>query len=88
MVLTLTPTFNWETSTDPDDDAVTYDVYLSIIDEPLELFPNASDLTNTSYQVADQQALHPSTVYRVQIKAKDGKGGETLSNILQFETTN
>ena len=77
------PEFSWNAATDPDGDMVTYTIYLEAgqgIDPTTEI---AADITATSFTPEE-----PFLVYRDyswKVVAKDGKGGETSSQIFEFE---
>jgi len=79
-----TPTFNWETATDPDGDTVTYDFYLDNEADPTTLV--AEDLTDTTFAVPDSMALSLVRGYSWKVVAKDGQGGETSSEVFSFTT--
>ena len=76
----LTPTFSWNISTDPDGDAVKYDVFLALGDEEEGLV--ASDLTTATFTLTEK--LDMALGYEWRIVAKDGKGGETSSETFSF----
>lgn len=72
----------WESSTDPDGDAVTYDVLLSTNADPTTVI--SSDQTGTTYG----PTLTNGTTYYWKVVAKDGKGGTRESAVWSFTTLN
>ena len=76
------PTFNWNAASDPDGDAVTYDLYLDTGATADELY--AENLTNTTFEVTERLALLENYVWRV--VAKDSKGASTSSTTHSFDT--
>ncbi|MEO9076336.1 MAG: hypothetical protein ABI263_03460, partial [Gelidibacter sp.] len=42
----LNPTFSWNSTTDPDGDAITYDLYLDTVNPPKTLLVESSSETN------------------------------------------
>ena len=76
------PNFNWEASTDPDGDSVTYDFYLDKNPDPSTLV--AADLGSPSYSAFEQ--LNFLSQYFWKVIAKDGNGGVTSSTIFSFTT--
>lgn len=75
------PTLSWS-CTDPDGDALTYDVYLDTNSTPTTLLTQNS--TSTSYTIT--QALNYNTTYYWKVVAKDGKGGVTAGPVWSFTT--
>jgi outer membrane protein assembly factor BamB len=82
----LTPTLRWDESTDEDGDDVTYDLYLGRDEENLEEEPvvKVSDLGTNSYDFEEQ--LDYEMTYYWKVIAKDGRGGETSSDVWSFKT--
>jgi hypothetical protein len=78
----LMPMLAWEASDDPDGDPVTYDVYLDGSVNPSTKL--VSDLNDTSFEIIS--ALSLNTVYFWKVVAKDGKGGESVSETYEFTT--
>ena len=78
----LMPMLSWEPSTDPDGDTVTYDLYLDMNTDPSTKL--AADLTDTSFEIT--AALTLNTLYYWKVVAKDGKGGESVSETYEFTT--
>lgn len=68
-------TYNWSDATDPDGDAVTYDVYL-LMDTSSKPFKIAQNLTVSQYTTS---ISFLGTLRAMIVVAKDGKGGETTS---------
>lgn len=79
--VSLTPTFVWEASTDPDGDSVVYDVYLGNSSPPSTKI-NALDVTAT--QFIRTTSLAPNSEYYWQVTAKDASGNSTQSDIWSF----
>jgi hypothetical protein len=77
--VSLTQSFSWSCS-DPDGDALKYDVYVGITSNPSKV---SIDQTKQNYPVA---GLRNKTKYYWKIVAKDGKGGETVGDIWTFTT--
>lgn len=69
---------NWNATTDPDGDVVTYDVYL-MDNVYVSKFKVAENLSSTTYHYVTSST--PTTVI---IVAKDGKGGER-TGVRKFE---
>jgi hypothetical protein len=78
------PTFSWDTTTDPDGDTVTYDFFLDTQAEPQ--IKMDTDIETTTFKVPDSLALCRVRTYYWKVVAKDGKGGETPSEIFSFTT--
>lgn len=76
---TRTPTLKWTSSTDPDGDALTYDVYLGTNNPPTTKV--ASGQADTTFTTA---RLKFKTDYYWKVIAKDGKGGEVSSTVPKF----
>jgi len=75
----ITPTLSW-TSSDPDGDGLTYDVYFGTNPDPDSVKVGQID---SSYNPG---VLNYSTRYYWKIVAKDGKGGEASSPVWSFVT--
>ena len=74
--------FEWEETTDPDGDTVTYDLYLyNSGDSPTKI---ASDITTNTYILQGRYTFDASSTWYV--VAKDGKKGETASPQRTFTT--
>lgn len=69
------------TATDPENDDLTYDVYLGTTSAPA---PVATGLTSASYTLPS--LLSPTTVYYWKIVAHDPYGGQSTSPVWQFTT--
>ncbi|MGI9548335.1 MAG: Kelch repeat-containing protein [Flavobacteriaceae bacterium] len=78
----LTPIFNWGSSSDPDGDAITYDLYLDMNSNPSAKV--GADLSDTSFETPSSLSLN--TMYYWKVVAKDGKGGESVSETYTFTT--
>ncbi len=78
----LTPEFSWTAANDPDNDVVTYDFYLDINNNPSTLV--GANLNATTFTITS--ALSNATTYFWKVIAKDGNGGESLSDIFTFTT--
>lgn len=72
----------WQEATDPNGDAVSYDVYLDGNNLPTTMV--ASGLNTTSYTLED--TLDHNTPYYWMITANDGNGEETESDVFSFTT--
>ncbi len=77
----LNPVLLWSAATDPDQDAVYYDVYLGTTPTGLEQV--ARELTGNSFS----KELLPNTKYYWKVIAYDKKGGTTESAVSAFTTT-
>lgn len=78
----LNPIFSWNASTDPDGDAVSYDLYLDTTNPPTTLI--AGKLSETNY--TSEASLAHETTYYWSIAANDGNGGKTQSKVFNFTT--
>ena len=76
------PILSWQSSTDPDGDPITYDVYIGTSSNPTTVV--AVNQTQTNYKLTT--ALSGNTTYYWRIVAKDGQGNETTSDMRQFTT--
>jgi hypothetical protein len=76
----LTPAITW-TCTDPESDALTYDLYLGTTATP---GPYATGLTSATY--TPTTALNPSTDYYWKVVAKDPAGASSTSAVFKFTT--
>lgn len=81
-----TPTFKWDSAIDADGDTVSYDLYLDKEADPTTLM--AENIADTTFTVPNTMALSLARNYYWQIVAKDGKGGETASEIFTFKVKN
>ncbi|KLO22538.1 hypothetical protein X275_05660 [Marinitoga sp. 1197] len=70
----------WQCS-DPDGDSLTYDIYIN--SEPMLSIPVKTNYNGTIYSIV----LDENKTYYWKIVAKDGKGGETSSDIYSFTTS-
>ena len=77
--IALNTTLTWQASTDPDNDPLTYDVYLGKTNPPTKV---SSGLTSLTYTPTAQTI---NTKYYWQIIAKDGK--TTTSSVIKNYTT-
>ena len=75
------PTFSWEAATDPDGDAITYEVYADTTVTPSSLIGTT---TNTNFEVDERLSLLEN--YNWKVVTKDGKGGEAESDNQSFDT--
>jgi uncharacterized protein (TIGR02145 family) len=73
----------WAASTDADGDAISYDVYLSRPQTPMQ--PLAKGLTTTSFTLGN---LLNGVTYQWKIVANDGHGGITSSAVQTFTALN
>ena len=79
---TVLPVFTWDTSVDPDGDAVTYDFIIDTNPNPTTVL--VSDLTETSFVTTSRLQAFKTFFWKV--IAKDGKGGQTESETFTFST--
>lgn len=79
-VKTDTATFQW-TSSDVDNDDLTFDVYLGTANPPTTLVSE-----NQSANSFETDPLTSSTTYYWKIVVNDGKGGETIGQVWNFIT--
>lgn len=77
----LTVLLEWSAATDPDGDAVTYELRFDAGDMPTTVV--ASGLTETSLELTD---LTPTTAYAWQVVATDARGAETVGAVHHFTT--
>jgi len=81
----LMPNFSWTAATDPDGDAITYDLYIDSNENPTTLF--AEDITETNYQL--QERLLLTNQYYWKVVAKDNNGNTAQSDAsFNFTTRN
>jgi hypothetical protein len=82
-------TFSWEAAKDPDGDMVTYDLYLDTQANPTALV--AESISETTFDLTTAMnfmTLSLARNYFWKVVAKDGKGGETASEIFTFKVQN
>lgn len=79
--VSCTPTISW-TGTDPEGDALTYDLYLGTSSTPTSVA--SSGLTSATYTIAS--ALSANTDYYWKVVAKDPYGGQSVSPVWKFTT--
>lgn len=72
----------WQSASDPDGDAVVYDLYLDTESSPQ--MKVIGDLKANSYKL--QTDLDVETTYYWRVVAKDGKGGSSESEVYSFTT--
>ncbi|MFT3739816.1 MAG: FISUMP domain-containing protein [Breznakibacter sp.] len=80
----LVPSLHWNSSSDPDGDAVVYDIYFGEGDSDLKRI--AENVTTNTYLLT--KVLSSLTTYTWQVVAKDGKGGNAESELSHFTTLN
>ncbi|MEO8773717.1 MAG: lipocalin family protein [Gelidibacter sp.] len=80
--ISLNPTLSWNSTTDPDGDAITYDLYLDTVNPPKTLLVESSSETNFT----STENLERGTTYYWHVVAKDGNGGKTQSETYTFTT--
>lgn len=78
----IKPSLEWQSATDPDGDAVFYDLYLDTEAVPQKKV--IGDLKATSYKL--QTDLDFNTTYYWRVTAHDGKGGSSESEVYEFTT--
>ncbi len=87
LLANLNPLFDWQSTTDPNGDPVTYDLFLAF--DPL--FPPAGtlrvdDLSASNY--ASGVPLAANSTYYWQVRAQDPSGATTSSEVWTFATRN
>ena len=88
-----TPTFTWNSVTDPDGDPVTYEIQVddnSNFSSPVSLSPTATGLSTTTYTPTTTLTVGaaPGTVYFWRVRATDGAATSNFSSVRSvFETT-
>lgn len=78
----LRPTFEWAESVDPENDTVTYTLYLDQQEDPTAQI--ATNLNSLSYGL--DYDLEFAATYFWKVVANDGNGNATTSNIYSFKT--
>lgn len=78
----LNPTLEWTQAVDPENDAVTYTVYLGVEENPTT--PIESNLASLSFTF--DYDLEFATTYFWKVEAKDTNGNTTVSGIYNFKT--
>ncbi len=78
----LDVTLSW-TSSDPDGDTLTYDLYFGVADTPPLL---AQGLSNASYSLKEIASLAPNTRYYWKVVVSDDSGQTAESPVLSFVT--
>ena len=74
------PTFSWQAATDPDDDAVSYDLYLGLAEDPTEIY--AENLSDTRFEVINRLNTYDSYYWKV--IAKDTENATISSETNEF----
>ncbi|MFD1605230.1 hypothetical protein ACFSJW_01410 [Flavobacterium artemisiae] len=80
--IALNPTLSWQAATDPDGDAITYQLYLDKNTSPTTLVKDG--IAATSHLLTT--ALTNNTVYYWKIVVTDTKGAKTESSVFKFTT--
>lgn len=80
-IVGLAAEITWNTSTDIDGDAITYDIYLGTETDPITIV--SENQSETSYTISD---LTNMTTYFWKVVAIDGKGDSSTSEIHGFNT--
>ncbi|TQD36963.1 hypothetical protein [Haloflavibacter putidus] len=76
----LLPELTWEAATHPNDDNITYDVYLGTQNPPQNIIA-----TNHTFNFLDlEEELEPETTYYWQVVAKDSNDNTSTSNLASF----
>lgn len=78
----ISPTLNWEASTDPENETIRYDVFLGTNQNSLAIM--VSDLETTEHEIAAN--LEKGTTYYWYVVATDAKGNNTSSELFNFTT--
>lgn len=76
----VNPELVWQTSSDPDGDAITYDVYISTTSPPTTKV--GTGIVGTRYTPSGQSL---NTTYYWRVEAKDTEGAITTSDIFRYE---
>ena len=76
--------FTWETATDPEDDPVTYTLFLSTNSNPETVI--STDISSTSFTLTERLELN--TTYYWKVRATDNNNNTTDSNTFSFTTRN
>jgi len=79
--VSTSPTLSWS-CTDPDGNAITYDVFFGITNPPTSQVATGQS-TNTLYRTG----LSNNTTYYWKVNAKDSKGAATTGSVWSFKTT-
>jgi hypothetical protein len=79
--ISCTPTIKWKTTIDPEQDDLTYDLYLGTSSTPAVA---STGLTDTTYTITT--ALTAFTDYYWKVVAKDPYGGQSVSPVWKFTT--
>ncbi len=79
----LTMIVKWSASTDADDDAIAYDLYITKNDEFAEADLVKADIIATEYRIT---ALEGYTDYKLKVVSKDQFGGEMTSDFNEHTT--
>ena len=77
------PTFSWEAATDPDGDAITYEIYADTSASPSTQIGTTSA---TSFELEERLSLLEN--YNWKVVAKDNNNGESESDEQRFDTRN
>jgi uncharacterized protein (TIGR02145 family) len=80
------PAFSWENSIDPDNDMLTYDLYVAETKDFLEEDKKAKGINTNSFTLT--KALKPHTQYFWKVVADDDNGGTAESAVWSFTTKN
>ncbi|QLG45932.1 Kelch repeat-containing protein [Costertonia aggregata] len=80
----LFPSFQWNTASDPENDEVTYSLFLDTDEQPSTLI--AENLSSTNFTLSDR--LFVLTDYYWKVIAKDSQGNQTESETFHFRTRN
>ena len=76
------PNFSWQEAVDPENDAVSYSLYVGNEADPTTLL--AENISSTNYQPTERLLMYAN--YNWKVVAKDSKGGTTTSNTFSFST--
>ena len=76
------PNFSWQEAVDPENDAVSYSLYVGNEADPTTLL--AENISSTNYQPTERLLMYAN--YNWKVVAKDSKGATTTSNMFSFAT--
>ncbi len=84
----LQPTLQWEPSTDPDGDQISYEVYIGTANPPdmLVIKEISGTTVKLDASLLTEDELKDNSTYYWQIVASDGQGGKTTSDTWSFTT--
>jgi len=84
---TRTPTIDWQDSTDPDSDPISYKLEIDDDSSFSSINITKTSLSSSQYTVALGDGLTENTTYYYRVIASDGNGGETASTQSYYSFT-